>query len=90
MQPTGWHELWFVLWNTTWGNNTAWLESLIIMAIVSYAFKDYIGKALAKFWHKHHSEHAIANHLEAMRRYARETNTRILEEDIHEREREAE
>jgi hypothetical protein len=90
MQPTGWHELWVVLWNSTWGNNTAWLESLILLGIFTYVFKDYIGMRLAKWWHKHHKEHDISNHLEALRRFEAEKTSTAVEDEMTDRKKEAE
>lgn len=60
-------HLYAILWGATWGNNTAWLESLIVGGLAVWVFRDHIGKRLAAWWAKHHGPHAINQHLEALR-----------------------
>lgn len=65
-------QLYAILWGATWGNNTAWLESLIVGGVAVWAFRDHIGKHLAAWWAKHHGPHAIAQHREAMCQHEKE------------------
>jgi hypothetical protein len=62
------HDLYAVLWLATWGNNMAWLESLVVIGLVTFLKRDAIGKRAAAFWARHHREHAIEQHMEAQRR----------------------
>lgn len=52
-----WHQIGYVLWDVTWGNNIAWLESLAIGAIGIWLFRDHIGRHLVRWFHKHHLAH---------------------------------
>jgi hypothetical protein len=62
-------ELYEILWGATWGNNTAWLESLIVTGLAVWGLRDHIGKHAAAWWAKHHGPHAVRQHLEAMRQH---------------------
>lgn len=61
-----------ILWGATWGNNMAWVESLAATAVITYIFKDFIGRHLARWWAKHHGPHAIAQYREALRQHEAE------------------
>ena len=63
------HDLYAVLWLATWGNNTAWLESLLVMGAVAFWKRDRIGRQTAAWWAKHHGPHAIEHHREALRQH---------------------
>ena len=65
-------KLYAILWGATWGNNTAWLESLIVGGGTVWLFRDHIGKRLAAWWAKHNGPHAVRHHLEALRRREQE------------------
>lgn len=67
-------QLYAILWGATWGNNTAWLESLIVGGVTVWAFRDHIGKHLAAWWAKHHGPHAINQQLEALRQHEQGKN----------------
>jgi hypothetical protein len=41
------HDLYAVLWLATWGNNMAWLESLVVIGLVTFVKRDAIGRHLA-------------------------------------------
>jgi hypothetical protein len=56
----------------TWSNLAASLEWAIIVVVAIWVFRDHIGKHLAAWWNKHHGEHAIEQHLEALRRHEKE------------------
>lgn len=62
-------DLYAVLWLATWSNNLAWLESLLIAGAITFWKRDHVGKHLAAWWAKHHAEHAIAQHREALRQH---------------------
>lgn len=62
-------DLYAVLWGATWANNLAWLESLAATGLVLWVKRDAIGKRAAAWWNRHHREHAIELHLEALRRH---------------------
>lgn len=53
----------------TWSNLLASAEWLAVGAGGVWLFRDRIGRKAAAWWHKHHHEHAIAAHLEALRRH---------------------
>lgn len=63
------HDLYAVLWLATWGNNTAWLESLIVIGLVTFIKRDAIGRHATAWWARHHAPHAIAQHREALRQH---------------------
>lgn len=63
------HGIYAVAWLATWGNNMAWLESLLILGGAAFWKRDKIGRHLAAWWAKHHGEHAIEQQLEALRRH---------------------
>jgi len=46
--------------------------ALGVGAPVTYLLRDRIGRRLAAWWAKHHGPHAIAQHLEALRRHEAE------------------
>lgn len=63
------HDLYAVLWQATWGNNMAWLESLTVAGLLAFLKRDAIGRRLAAWWAVHHGPHAIAQHREALRQH---------------------
>lgn len=66
------HELYRVLWQATWANNVAALESAVIVAALAAVRRDWIGRHLAAWWSRHRREHEIEHHLEALRRHEAE------------------
>lgn len=65
-------ELHYIFWQATWGNNTAWLESLLLTGLTIFFVRDRLGKRFAAWWARHHHEHMVAAHLEALRRHEEE------------------
>lgn len=61
-------ELYAVLWQATWGNNLAWLESLAATAVAVYLFRDRLGRRAAAWWHRHHAPHIRAELAAALER----------------------
>lgn len=53
----------------TWSNMIASLEWAVVAVGSVWIFRDHIGRKLAAWWNKHHAEHAINQHLEALRRH---------------------
>lgn len=75
------HALYAILWGATWGNNVAWLESLAVAGLATYALHrlgvlghlaDKAGRHLAAWWARHHGPHAIEQHKRALREMAAE------------------
>lgn len=48
------HDLYAIFWLATWGNNTAWLESLAVTGAVVYLKRDAIGRRTAAWRARHH------------------------------------
>jgi hypothetical protein len=56
----------------TWGAGGNIAAAPILAAIgsgVTWLLRHRIGRALAAWWNRHHREHAIEQHLEALRRH---------------------
>lgn len=77
-----WHDLWAVLWLATWGNNVAWLESLILAGLTAWIahktgllrkLTEHTGHHLAAWWDRHHGPHAVKRHKQALREHDEET-----------------
>jgi hypothetical protein len=66
------HVFRMIFWDSTWGNNVAWLESLAVAALGGFLFRDTIGRKLAAWWDKHHGPHVVRRHKQAMREYEAE------------------
>lgn len=47
------HALYAVLWQATWGNNTAAAECAVTAAAAAYLGRHRIGPVLARWWHQH-------------------------------------
>lgn len=58
-----------VVWGATWGNNMAAIEWGTGCSIAGFLARDHIGRKGAAWWAKHHAEHAIAQHREALRQH---------------------
>ena len=63
------HDLYAVLWLATWGNNMAWLESLVLTGLAVWLGRDHVGRKLAAWWDLHHGEHAVKRHRQALREH---------------------
>ena len=75
------HDLYAVAWLATWGNNMAWLESLIVTGTVVYLKRDAIGRRTAS-WRERHHPHGTAiaeirQIAEAARRITADTHEHI-------------
>lgn len=75
LHPGARHALYSVLWAATWGNNVAWLESLALAGVATWAFRDHLGARLAAWWAKHHGPHAIEQHKQALAEHEAERET---------------
>ncbi len=54
-------------WQVTYGNVLAEPLSVALIGALAYPFRHQIGRHLAGWWAKHHHQHAIEAHLEALR-----------------------
>lgn len=75
------HDLYAVAWVATWGNNTAWLESLIVAGAVVYLKRDAIGRRTAGWRARHHPHNAAIERIRedaaAARRIAADTHEHV-------------
>jgi len=53
----------------TGGNLVAWVICGVLGVIGTYLLRHRIGRNLAVWWNLHHREHAVEQHLEALRRH---------------------
>ena len=64
----------------TWGaggNIVAWVLCGILGAGGMWLLRHRIGKTLAAWWAKHHHDHAVAQHLEALRQHEEAKNREV-------------
>ncbi len=57
-------------WTAVSGNVLAEPLCAVLAALVVWPLRHKIGRRAAAWWAKHHHEHAVAAHLEALTRYA--------------------
>lgn len=62
-------------WGTA-GNLVAWVICGALGAGGAYLLRHRIGRGLAGWWNRHHRQHAIEQHLEALRRHEEEKRQR--------------
>lgn len=66
------HLLWILFGPSAWGtggNLVAWVLCGVITAVTAFLLRNWIGPRLAAWWNKHHFEHSVAVHMEALRRH---------------------
>jgi hypothetical protein len=63
------HGLRAVLWDATWGNNVAWLESTALAGLILWAARNPAGRRAAAWWDRHHGPKAVERHKQALREH---------------------
>lgn len=70
------HDLWAVLWLSTWGNNMAAIEWAAILAVTGWFGRHKITSRVAALWDRHSGPHAVKRHRQALAEHEEEKRQR--------------